>query len=234
MSLDFTLIAEPRNERGKSASRKLRNMGKVPAVIYGGGEGPTAITFERATLMHNLENEAFYSRVLTIDVAGKPQKAILRELQRHPYKPTVLHLDLLRVREDTEIKVHVPLHFINEDTCHGVKLGGGVISHNFVELEITCLPKDLPEFIDVDVQDLKLNEALHLSDIKVPEGVTIVELSYGEGHDHTVVSVHVKRAVEEEPVVTEEAEVEEEAAEEAEVTEAKAEEDKKSAGDDSS
>lgn len=232
MSLDFTLTAEPRNERGKSASRKLRNMGKVPAVIYGGGEDPTAITFERANLMHNLENEAFYSHILTINIAGKPQKAILRELQRHPHKPTVLHVDLLRVREDTEINVHVPLHFINEDMCHGVKLEGGVISHNFVELEISCLPKDLPEFIDVDMQDIKLNESLHLSDIKVPEGVTIVELSHGEGHDHTVVSVHAKRAVEEEPIVTEAAAAE--VAEAAEGEETKAEEDDKSTGDDSS
>ena len=143
--------------------------------------------------MHNLEDEAFYSHVLTVEVDGKPQKAILRELQRHPYKPAILHVDLLRVREDTQINVHVPLHFINEDTCHGVKLEGGVLSHNFVELEITCLPKDLPEFIEVDVQDLKLNEAIHLSEIKVPEGVTIVELAHGEGHDHAVVSVHAKR-----------------------------------------
>ncbi len=230
MSLDFTLTAEPRIERGKSASRKLRNMGKVPAVIYGGGEEPAAITFERAALMHNLENEAFYSHILTIDVAGKPQKVILRELQRHPYKPTVLHMDLLRVREDTEINVHVPFHFVNEDTCHGVKLEGGVISHNLSEIEITCLPKDLPEFIEIDVQDLKLNESIHLSEIKVPKGVTIIELSYGEGHDHTVVSVHAKRAAEE-PVV---AEAVGEAAEEAEAAETEVEEDKKSAGDDSS
>ena len=230
MDLDFKLTAEPRSERGKGASRRLRNMGKVPAVIYGGGEDPTAITFEHDKLMHNLENEAFYSHILTIDVGGKPQKVILRELQRHPYKPTVLHMDLLRVREDTEINVHVPLHFINEDTCHGVKLEGGVISHNFVELEVSCLPKDLPEFIEIDMQDFKLNESIHLSGIKVPKGVTIVELSHGEGHDHTVASVHVKRAVEEEPIIV--TEKDEAAAEED--TETKAEEDDESAGDDSS
>ena len=228
MSLDFTLNAELRSEQGKNANRRLRNTGKVPAIIYGGGEDPISISFDHDSLMHNLEQEAFYSHILTIDVAGKPQKAILRDLQRHPYKPTVLHMDLLRVREDTAINVHVPLHFINEDICHGVKMEGGAISHNFVEIEISCLPKDLPEYIDVDVADLKLNEALHLSDIKVPDGVTIIELSHGEGHDHTVVSVHVKRAVEEEPVV----EAEEAAVEEAEET--KGEDEEKSSGEESS
>lgn len=205
MSLDFTLTAELRDERGKNANRRLRSMGRVPAVIYGGGEEPVAIAFERDSLMHHLEHEAFYSHILTIDVGGTPQKAILRELQRHPYKPSILHVDLLRVREDTAINVHVPLHFINEDVCHGVKLEGGVISHNLSEIEISCLPKDLPEFIEVDVQELKLNEALHLSDIKIPPGTTITELAHGEERDHPVVSVHVKRAVEElEPVVDEE------------------------------
>lgn len=193
MNVDFKLTASLRSERGTNASRRLRAAGMVPGVLYGGGEPPAEVSFEHDILMHNLEDEAFYSHVLTVEVDGKPQKAILRELQRHPYKPAILHVDLLRVREDTQINVHVPLHFVNEDTCHGVKLEGGVLSHNFVELEITCLPKDLPEFIEVDVQDLKLNEAIHLSEIKVPEGVTIVELAHGEGHDHAVVSVHAKR-----------------------------------------
>ncbi len=235
MSADFTLNAEMRDDSqlGKGASRRLRRMGKVPAVIYGGGEDPVSVTFDHDSLMHSLDQEAFYSHILTVDVAGKSQRAILRDLQRHPYKPTVLHMDLLRVREDTAINVHVPLHFLNEDTCHGVKMEGGAISHNIVEIEISCLPKDLPEFIEVDTADLKLNEAIHLSEIKVPEGVTIVELSHGEGHDHVVVSVHVKRAVEEEePVVAEEGE---EVAEED--TETKAEgddkEEEKSSGDDS-
>ncbi len=235
MSLDFTLTAGSRSDYGKSASRRLRKMGKVPAVIYGGGEEPVSVTFDHDSLMHNLENESFYSHILTIDVGGKPQKAILRELQRHPYKPKILHMDLLRVREDTAINVHVPLHFINEESCHGVKMEGGAISHNLSEIEIVCLPKDLPEFIEVDVQDLKLNEAIHLSKITVPEGVTIVELSHGEGHDHVVVSVHVKRAIEEEPVVAEEAEEGEEVAEaEGDEAETKAESEDKSEGDKSS
>ena len=181
MSVDFTLNAEVRDESqlGKGASRRLRRLGKVPAVIYGGGEDPVSVTFDHDSLMHSLEQEAFYSHILNVDVAGKSERAILRDLQRHPYKPTVLHMDLLRVREDTAINVHVPLHFLNEESCHGVKMEGGAISHNIVEIEISCLPKDLPEFIEVDTADIKLNEALHLSDIKVPDGVTIVELSHG-------------------------------------------------------
>lgn len=237
MSVDFTLNAEVRDETqlGKGASRRLRRLGKVPAVIYGGGEDPVSITFDHDTLMHSLEQEAFYSHILTVDVAGKSQRAILRDLQRHPYKPSVLHMDLLRVREDTAINVHVPLHFLNEDICHGVKMEGGAISHNIVEVEVSCLPKDLPEFIEIDTAELKLNEALHLSDIKVPDGVTIVELSHGEGHDHVVVSVHVKRAIEEEPVEVEEGE---EAAEGDADAEAKTDDDQdqgedKSSGDDS-
>ncbi|MEJ2115638.1 MAG: 50S ribosomal protein L25/general stress protein Ctc [Gammaproteobacteria bacterium] len=232
MSVDFTLNAELRDEQqlGKGASRRLRKIGKVPAVIYGGGEDPVSVTFDHDKLVHSLEQEAFYSHILTVDVAGKPQRAILRDLQRHPYKPTVLHMDLLRVRADTAINVHVPLHFINEDTCPGVKLEGGVISHNIVEIEISCLPKDLPEFIEVDTAELKLNDSLHLSDIKVADGVTIVELSYGEGHDHVVVSVHTKRAIEEEPEVTGEAVEGEEAADE---TSAEDKGEDKSSGDDS-
>jgi len=207
MSVDFTLSAEMRNdqEQGKGASRRLRKSGKVPAVIYGGGEETVSVTFDHDKLAHSLEQEAFYSHILTVDVAGKSQRAILRDLQRHPYKPKILHMDLLRVREDTAINVNVPLHFLNEDTCPGVKIEGGVISHNISEVEISCLPKDLPEFIEVDAAELNLHDSLHLSDIKVPDGVTIVELAQGEDHDHVVVSVNVKREIEIEPEIVDEA-----------------------------
>jgi large subunit ribosomal protein L25 len=233
MSVDFTLNAELRNEQdlGKSATRRLRKMGKVPAVIYGGGEESVSVTLDHDPLIHSLEQEAFYSHILTVEVAGKSQRAILRDLQRHPYKPTILHMDLLRVREDTAINVHVPLHFLNEDICPGIKLDGGVASHNTTEIEISCLPKDLPEFIEVDVAELKLNDSLHLSDIKVPAGVTIVELSHGDDHDHVVVSVHAKRAVEEETVVGDEA-TEGQVAE-GDVPKVDEKDDDKSSGDDS-
>lgn len=235
MSVDFTLSAELRNEQdlGKGATRRLRKVGKVPAVIYGGGEEAVSVMLDHDPLMHSLEQEAFYSHILTVEVAGKPQRAILRDLQRHPYKPKILHMDLLRVREDTAINVNVPLHFLNEDTCPGVKIDGGVISHNTTEIEISCLPKDLPEYIEVDAAELKLNDSLHLSDIKVPDGVTIVELSHGEDHDHVVVSVHAKRAEEVEPVAGEAA-AEGEAAEGDEAKDGDKEDDKgDSSGDDS-
>jgi len=230
MSVDFTLNAEMRSEHGKGANRRLRKMGKVPAVIYGGGEEPVSVTIDHDTLFHSLENEAFYSHILNVEVAGKPQRAILRDLQRHPFKPTVLHMDLLRVREDTAINVHVPLHFINEDTCPGVKLEGGVVTHNIVEVEISCLPKDLPEFIEVDAAELKIGSSIHLSGIKVPNGVTIVALAHGDDHDHVVVSVHEKRAAEEEPETTEEV-----AADEVEATKVAddKDDDKDKSGDDS-
>jgi len=231
MSFDFTLAAEPRSERGKNANRRLRKQGKVPAIIYGGGEDSVSVALEHETLMHSLEHEAFYSHILTINVEGKPQKSILREIQRHPHKPKILHMDFLRVREDTEINVHVPIHFINEESCPGVKFEGGAISHNLVEIEISCLPKHLPEFIEVDAADLKLNEAIHLSELQVPEGVTIIELTHGEGHDHVVMSVHVKRAVEEELEAPETEDVE--GTEEGEDTETKAEDDDQSSGDES-
>lgn len=233
MDLDFTLTAEARSERGKNESRRLRKMGKIPAIIYGGGEDPASVTFEHAAVMNSLQNEAFYSHILTIDVDGKPQQAILRDLQRHPYKSAVLHMDFLRVRTDTEINVHVPLHFLNEDTSAGVKLEGGVVSHNFTEIEISCLPKHLPEFIAVDVQELKIGESLHLSDIKVPDGITIVELAHGEGHDHAVVVIHAKRVVEE-FVVSETDEEAVEGAEGEESVESNDEDNKTSSGDDSS
>ncbi|QMU61532.1 MAG: 50S ribosomal protein L25/general stress protein Ctc [Gammaproteobacteria bacterium] len=235
MSVDFTLNAELRNEQdlGKGASRRLRKKGRVPAVIYGGGEDSVSVTLDHNSLVHSLEQEAFYSHILNVEVAGKSQRAILRDLQRHPYKSTVLHMDLLRVREDTAINVHVPLHFLNEDTCPGVKLDGGVISHNTTEIEISCLPKDLPEFIEVDAGELKLNDSLHLSDIKVADGVTIVELSHGEDHDHVVVSVHVKRAVEEEPVASDEVAEGEEVEGEESKEEGDDKGDDKSSGDDS-
>ncbi len=235
MSVDFTLNAELRNEQdlGKGASRRLRKKGRVPAVIYGGGEDSVSVTLDHNSLVHSLEQEAFYSHILNVEVAGKSQRAILRDLQRHPYKSTVLHMDLLRVREDTAINVHVPLHFLNEDTCPCVKLDGGVISHNTTEIEISCLPKDLPEFIEVDAGELKLNDSLHLSDIKVADGVTIVELSHGEDHDHVVVSVHVKRAVEEEPVASDEVAEGEEVEGEESKEEGDDKGDDKSSGDDS-
>ncbi len=201
MAISFNLSAEVRNDKGKGASRRLRRTGKVPGILYGAGEPPVELTFDHNELRNNLSHEAFYSHVLKIKVGADEHQAIVKDLQRHPAKPVIMHLDLLRVKDDQEIRVHVPLHFLNEKEATGVKQQGGVVSRNLIEVEIACLPRYLPEYIDVDVINLELNHALHLSDLKLPEGVRIVQLAYGEEHDLPVVAIHHARiTVEEEPV----------------------------------
>ncbi|MCG5499919.1 50S ribosomal protein L25/general stress protein Ctc [Ectothiorhodospira lacustris] len=189
MSVNFELQAEPRADQGKGASRRLRRAGKLPAIVYGAGKEPVAVTLDHNTVWLSLAHEAFYSHILTLKVNGKSERVILRDLQRHPVKQMVLHMDLQRVTEDQALKVHVPLHFINEESCVGVKTGGGMLSHQAVEVEVECLPKDLPEFIEVDVADLNVGDSLHLSQIRLPEGVSIVALAQGPDHDLSVVSV---------------------------------------------
>jgi len=196
MSDNYVLEAEPRNDLGKGASRRLRRLDKVPAILYGAGKEPTSISVDQKDLIHKLENEAFFSHILTVKIGGTEENAILKDLQRHPSKPTLLHMDLQRVSMSEKIRVHVPLHFINEDKSPGVR-GGGLVTHSSTETEISCLPSDLPEFLEVDLINLDLDGIIHLSDIKVPAGVEIVELSHGEGHDQPVASIHMPRAAKE-------------------------------------
>ncbi len=191
---DFNLTAEVRSDLGKGASRRLRREGKVPAVLYGAGKDAVSLTMDHDNLFHHLEHEAFYSHILSINVDGKEEKAVLKDLQRHPAKPFIMHADFLRVSDKEKIRMQVPLHFINEDSAPGVKIGGGMVSHNLTEVEISCLPKDLPEFIEVDLGNLEIEAAIHLSDLVLPEGVELVELSHGEGHDHAVAAIHKTRA----------------------------------------
>ena len=201
MAISFNLSAEVRHDKGKGASRRLRRVGKVPGILYGAGEPPVELAFDHNELRHSLAHEAFYSHILKIKVDGGEHQAIVKDLQRHPAKPLIMHLDLLRVKDDVEIRVHVPLHFLGEKDAIGVKQQGGVVSRNLIEVEIACLPRYLPEYIDVDVANLEINHALHLSDLKLPEGVRIVQLAYGEEHDLPVVAIHHPRiTVEEEPV----------------------------------
>lgn len=217
MSIDFTLDAESRSDLGKGSSRRLRRTGRVPAIVYGAGVEPENISLEHNKVMHDLENEAFYSHILTLNVSGKAQKVILRDLQRHPAKPILMHMDFLRVRDDQAIHIHVPIHFIGEDVCPGVKLEGGQVSHQMIEVEVACLPKDIPEFIEVDVSELSIGDSIHLSEMKIPADITLTALSHGEGHDQQVVNVHAtKVAVEEEPVATEEPTAEEDKPEDSE------------------
>src|SRR5579859_5589818 len=204
MAISFNLSAELRSDKGKGASRRLRRLNKVPGILYGAGEPPVQLSFNHDEVRNNLSHEAFYSHILKIKVGSEEHQAIIKDLQRHPARPVVMHLDFLRVKDDIEIRVHVPLHFKNEKEAVGVKQQGGVVSHNVIEVEIACLPRYLPEFIEVDVLTLELNHALHLSDLKLPEGVRVVQLAYGEEHDLPVVSIHHPRIeVEEEPAAAE-------------------------------
>jgi large subunit ribosomal protein L25 len=188
----FELEAESRSDMGKGASRRLRRDGKVPAVIYGGGEDPQSITLVHSEILKRLDHEAFYSHILTVSVDGKPGNAVLRDMQRHPAKPVIMHMDFQRIDESKPIRVHVPLHFIGEDVAPGAK-AGGLITHELIEVALDVLPRHLPEFIEVDVSSLEVGESLHLSDLPLPEGGSLVELARGEGHDLPVVSIHVRR-----------------------------------------
>jgi large subunit ribosomal protein L25 len=203
MAKEFDLIAELREDAGKGASRRLRRAGKVPAILYGAGKAPTPITFDANQLLRKMELEAFFSSVLTVKVGSKSQQAILKDVQAHPAKRAVLHLDLQRIVADEKIRMTVPVHFMNEDVAPGVKEGGSV-SHMMPEVEITCLPADLPEFLELDIGDLALDALLRLSDIPLPSGVEIPDLALD--NDRDVVSIHIIKEVIEE--VEEEEEVE--------------------------
>ena len=194
MAVEFQLDAEPRTDMGKGASRRLRHAGKVPAIIYGGKKEPMAVTLPHKDVAKSLEHEAFYSHILTVNVDGKAEKAVLKDLQRHPFKPIIMHLDLQRVTETDKIRVHVPLHFIGEDVAPGVKLRSGIVNHLMKHVDVTCLAKDLPEFIEVDVSPLEAGESVHLSQLKLPAGVEIPGLVAESEHDLPVVSIVLPRA----------------------------------------
>ena len=206
MAEEFDLIADYREDMGKGASRRLRREGKVPAIIYGAGRPPRSLSFDHNKVIKQLESESFYSSVLNIKVGDKSQAAILKDLQRHPSKRLVMHMDFQRIVEDEEIRMNVPLHVVGEDTAPGIKMQGGSLSRLMTDVEVTCLPRHLPEYLEVDVSELELDEMLNLSDIKLPKGVAIPELAQGPEHDHPIVSIHEIKAapVEEEEIVDEE------------------------------
>ncbi|WP_078082801.1 50S ribosomal protein L25/general stress protein Ctc [Microbulbifer mangrovi] len=190
---DFKLNASVRSDEGKGASRRLRRLeAKVPAIIYGGEVEPQSIALLQKDMFKALESEAVYSSVLTLNVDGKEETVILRDLQRHPAKAILLHADFQRVSANTKVHVKVPLHFLNEESCKGVK-AGGIVSHTLTELDINAPASKLPEFIEVDLADLELDATVHISDIKLPEGVESVDLAHGEDHDLVVASVHKPR-----------------------------------------
>src|ERR1700679_3966066 len=196
MKTSFELVAEFRETQGKGASRRLRHEGKVPAILYGGHADARALTLSHQKLLIMLDNERFYSTILSLKVGDQTQAAILKDVQRHPFKNAIVHIDFQRVEENEKIRISIPLHFTGAAVSPGVKTQGGIVSHMRTETEVSCLPKDLPEFIEVDISGLSLNESIHLSQLKVPEGVTLVDLVKD---DAAVVAIHSPRAEEPEP-----------------------------------
>ena len=182
----LTLDAEVRTDLGKGASRRLRHANKVPAILYGEGKDPISLTLEHKNVFRAQQEEAFYTQVITLNIAGKPVECLIKDMQRHPFKQVVMHLDFLRIDATHAVQTNAPIHFVNEEAA--VKKGG-VISHLVNEIAVTCLPADLPEFIEVDLIDLKMAESLHLSDLKLPEGVESVQLMLGEGHDLAIATI---------------------------------------------
>lgn len=169
--MKFELNAQARTLQGSGASRRLRRAGKVPGIIYGGEAAPQAIELDHKDLMINMQKEAFHASILNLAVGAKKQQVLLRDAQFHPYKAQILHVDFQRVKATEELHISVPLHFINEDSAPGVKLSHGQVNHVMTELDIQCLPKDLPEFIEVDVGGLEVGQTIHVADLKLPKGV---------------------------------------------------------------
>ena len=201
MAKEFDLIAEIREDQGKGASRRLRHEGKVPAIIYGAGRPSRALTFDHNKVIRQLENESFYSSILNIQVNEKSQAAIVKDIQRHPSKQQIVHMDFQRIVEDEKIRMNVPIHYLNAEDAVGVKQEGGSVSQLITDIEVTCLPKDLPEYFEVDIENLGLNEMLYIADIKLPEGVEIPILAQGPENNRPIVSIQfIKEVVIEEEV----------------------------------
>ena len=197
----FKIEASVREDQGKGASRRLRREGNIPAIVYGGKKEPVALTINHNELLKHLDHEAFFSHILELNVDGETDEVVLRDLHRHPYKNTVvLHADFQRITRGQKMRMHVPLHFENREESKGAK-AGGVISVIHNEIEIECLPRQLPEYLTIDLSDLDVNESIHLSEIELPEGISIPELALGEEHDVAVVAIHPPK-VEKEPEET--------------------------------
>ncbi len=189
---EFVVDAVLRSDEGKGASRRLRRTGMVPAVIYGGNKEPQSLSLQHNVLLRHVEHEAFFAHILEINVAGKVEKAVVKDLQWHPVKSAIVHIDFLRVNESSVIRIHVPIHFIGEDVAPGVS-SGSVFTHQLTSVEVSCPAGKLPEFIELDVSAMELGESLHLSDIKLPAGVEIVALIHGPEHDLPVVAIVATR-----------------------------------------
>lgn len=208
----FEFVATARNDHGKSVARRMRREeDRIPGVVYGAGKDPQSIALQHNEVLHALDNEAVFSHILKLMIDGKAEQVVLKDVQRHPYKPKIVHVDFLRVSATDKITMHIPLHFIGEEDAPGTK-EGGVFTKSITEVEARCLPANLPEFIEIDVSGMKLDEALHLSDIKLPSGVELT-LELDEEHDHPVISLHTPKVSREDiEAEAQEAEASEEAA----------------------
>ena len=195
MSLE--LNATLRDDKGKGASRRLRHANLFPAVVYGAGKDSVSITLQQKDVQHKLPDEHFYSQVLSLVVEGKAEDVLLRDIQHHPFKQEVMHMDFIRVDQNQVVHVHSPIHFIGEESAPGIKTEDGVVSHVMMEVELECLPKDIPEHIKVDLSEMHVGDIVHLSDLKLPEGVEVLALKHGEDNDSTVASMHVRKVAEE-------------------------------------
>ena len=200
MSSNYELSTQSRDSFGTGASRRQRRENLVPAVVYGAGKDNESVMLDHDQVMHSLEKEAFHSAIIDLKTDKGSQQVILREVQMHPHRQLVMHVDFQRVRATEKLHMKVPLHFEGSDVAPGVKTDGGILSHPITELDITCLPRDLPEFIAVDVSELNLNESLHLSNIKMPEGVELTATAFPEGEDPTIATISPPKVVEEEVV----------------------------------
>ncbi len=195
MSLE--LNATLREDMGKGASRRLRHANKLPAIVYGVGKDPVSITLLQKDIQYRLPNEEFYSQVLSLNIDGTAEEVLLRDIQHHPYKQEVMHMDFIRIDANKLVHVFSQLHFVGEDVSPGAKTEDGVVNHVIVEVELECLPKDIPQFIEVDLSEMHVGDIIHLSDLKMPEGVSVLELKQGEEHDTAVVGMHLRKVVEE-------------------------------------
>jgi large subunit ribosomal protein L25 len=197
MTTNFELSAEKRDAKGTGASRRLRRAGKVPGIIYGAGKEPEMVNFDHNKVFHLLENEAFHTSIINVKTDSGSQKAVLRDVQHHPFKQLIMHMDLMRISASEKLHMLVPLHIKGEDVAPGVKLEGGIVSHLITEVDVQCLPSDLPEYLEADVSELHLHDSLHLSDIKIPEGVELTSLAHG-GDDLAIVTIAAVRGAAEE------------------------------------
>ena len=190
--------AETRTDLGKGASRRLRHQEKMPAIVYGAGTDPVSLTIDLREVRPHVDNELFYASIINLKVDGKAQDVIVRDMQHHPYKIDLMHIDFQRVDAKQKMHINVPIHFIGEEGCPGVKQEGGLVSHILTEVEVVCLPKSIPEFIAVDMSNMKTGDSIHLSELEMPKGVELQALMHGdEDHDTVVVSIHAPKVISE-------------------------------------